>query len=338
MQVQSGDFRKNWQRRQRKLHKSGADCAYLYAHLEADTGEIFYIGMGETPGRPWAINRRTAKHKNRIKKHGLKVEIITEPHMKWELAGWWECWWIAACRAAGFDLVNLTDGGDGLSREAALRLNGSPEARKKNSDGVRKAKKNAPDRWFNRFSPELAWEIGIRKGTKKQVAEFFGISTSTLTKIRLHIENLLGIPPQRNVGNRAKSPTADVILRRKASFKKTWANRTQIQTEDFSKKVSKGRMSAPDHWSNRLTETDLWDIATLLASAKNLSQRYGITLSQVKYIREKFDRIIGAPQRKTFIFGNPQGLAKVHPTHRTEIANKGWETRRRNQLLKKEVD
>jgi hypothetical protein len=33
--------------------------------------------------------------------------------MKWELAGWWECWWIAACRAAGFDLVNLTDGGDG---------------------------------------------------------------------------------------------------------------------------------------------------------------------------------------------------------------------------------
>jgi hypothetical protein len=85
----------------------------LYAHLEADTGEIFYIGRGETPGRPWAINCRTAKHKNRIKKHGLKVEIITEPHLTWGLSGWWECWWIAACRAAGFDLVNLTDGGDG---------------------------------------------------------------------------------------------------------------------------------------------------------------------------------------------------------------------------------
>jgi hypothetical protein len=112
MQIQSGDFKKNWQRRQRKLHKSGADCAYLYAHLEADTGEIFYIGMGETPGRPWSLGDRTNKHKNRIKKHGVKVEIITEPHMKWELAGWWECWWIAACRAAGFDLVNLTDGGD----------------------------------------------------------------------------------------------------------------------------------------------------------------------------------------------------------------------------------
>lgn len=114
MQIQSGDFKKKWKKRQLALYKSGIDCSYLYAHLEADTGNIFYIGMGKTPGRPWSMKDREYPHKKRAKEHGVIVQIITDSIHNWKVAGWWECWWIASCRLSGFNLVNLTNGGDGV--------------------------------------------------------------------------------------------------------------------------------------------------------------------------------------------------------------------------------
>lgn len=113
-QIQSIDFKRKWQKRQNSLYKSGVDCSYLYVHLESDTGNIFYVGMGKTPGRPWSMKNREYLHKKRVKEHGVIVRIITDSVHNWKIAGWWECWWIAICRMSGFDLVNLTNGGDGV--------------------------------------------------------------------------------------------------------------------------------------------------------------------------------------------------------------------------------
>lgn len=111
--MQDLNFKKKWQKAQRALHKSGVDCSYVYVHLEKDTQKIFYIGLGKTAGRPWDLNDRSEDHKNRVIEHGVDVQIITNSIHNWYIAAWWESWWIAACRAAGFDLVNLTNGGEG---------------------------------------------------------------------------------------------------------------------------------------------------------------------------------------------------------------------------------
>jgi hypothetical protein len=338
MLPEAAKFIDDWQAAQKARLEIGIEeDSYVYLHLNADDDQPHHVGVGHTIGRPWGMKRRNSKHKNKVEKHGVRVEIISEDLTDAQ-AKWWEVRWIKVLREAGYELTNLTDGGDGLTSEVAFRINGTAEARRKNSEGVRRAKKNAPDRWFNIFSPEQAFEIGVRLGTKKQVAEFFGISTSTLSKIRAHFDALLGVPPQRIKGNKGKRPTEDVILRRKASFKKTWAKRTKEQKEDFSEKVSKGRMAAPSHWSNRLTETDLWNIGTLLLSTKELSSKYGITKSQVGYIRNKIEKLIGAPPRRKHIPGRKVGLALVSEERRTEIALKIWETRRRNKLLNQGVE
>lgn len=104
---------KRWQKTQKDLLKEGSDCAYLYMHLEADTDEPFYIGMGDTSVRPWSNGSRSKKHKARANKHGKRVHVEAVPNMTFDNALWWEVRWIKAFRDAGYDLVNLTDGGDG---------------------------------------------------------------------------------------------------------------------------------------------------------------------------------------------------------------------------------
>jgi hypothetical protein len=123
-------FKKRWQGEQKARRESGADCAYLYVHLEQDSGEPFYVGMGETVGRPWETARRSDYYKSVFKKHGVRTEIIATD-LDWETAGWWEQRWISALRKAGYRLVNIADGGDGLSSRAAKEVNGRPEVRAK---------------------------------------------------------------------------------------------------------------------------------------------------------------------------------------------------------------
>lgn len=112
MLPEAAAFKKNWQKHQRALLESGVDCSYLYVHLEADTGKPFYVGMGETKTRPWG-KKRSSKHKNRANKHGNRVELVSDSDLSWETALWWEVRWVKALKAAGFELANLTEGGDG---------------------------------------------------------------------------------------------------------------------------------------------------------------------------------------------------------------------------------
>jgi hypothetical protein len=87
---------------------------YVYQHKKPD-GIPFYVGKGKGP-RAYQFSKRSAWHKNVVAKHGRKnisVEIIEcqSEQDAFEL----ERQLIAELTAAGIELVNLTDGGEGAS-------------------------------------------------------------------------------------------------------------------------------------------------------------------------------------------------------------------------------
>jgi hypothetical protein len=108
---------------------------YIYALCHPDTHEVRYVGKTSR------LNVRLQEHLNnkdnedtrksrwiaKLRREGKIPELFileTVVETAWEFA---EQKWIAFFRAKGIDLVNLTDGGDGLH-------NPSEETRKKLSD------------------------------------------------------------------------------------------------------------------------------------------------------------------------------------------------------------
>lgn len=85
---------------------------YVYVHYRGDNGNPFYVGKGK--GRraydKWSRNR----HWNYIvNKHGYSYKIIRE-NLNENCANTLERIEIARLRNSGFDLCNMTDGGDGV--------------------------------------------------------------------------------------------------------------------------------------------------------------------------------------------------------------------------------
>lgn len=104
------------------------DKYYVYLHRKPD-GTVFYVGKGQ--GKR-AINfaRRSAWHKSTVAKYGrhnISVEFLyTE--LSDDEAKWLEIATIAHLRELGEPLINLTDGGDGVS---GVKKPHTPESRRK---------------------------------------------------------------------------------------------------------------------------------------------------------------------------------------------------------------
>jgi hypothetical protein len=114
MYTETKDYKENWKKAQRARLKSGCENnSYIYLHLNADDDVPHHVGMGNTINRPWEMkNSRSNKHKNKTTKHGVRVEIISDELTK-EAAKFWEIAWIKALKDTGYELTNLTDGGEG---------------------------------------------------------------------------------------------------------------------------------------------------------------------------------------------------------------------------------
>lgn len=86
---------------------------YVYLHIRKTDGRIFYVGKG-------CGNRATSKrHRSdwwwkTVRKHGYDVEIAQKEITEKD-AFFLEEWLIAKFRHEDHPLVNLTDGGDGIS-------------------------------------------------------------------------------------------------------------------------------------------------------------------------------------------------------------------------------
>jgi hypothetical protein len=91
---------------------------YVYIHIDPRTDEIRYVGKGKND-RASRMSRRYGYHKNWIKQLellGLKPIVrIVEANLKEKEALEKEKELISEYRKNGFNLTNLTDGGDGIS-------------------------------------------------------------------------------------------------------------------------------------------------------------------------------------------------------------------------------
>jgi len=113
MLPEAAAYKRKWQKAQRARLKDGCvNDSFVYLHLNADDDLPHHVGMGDVAKRPWEMKAsRSSKHKNKTAKHGVRVELISD-ELTWENAQWWEVRWIKALKAVGFELTNLTDGGD----------------------------------------------------------------------------------------------------------------------------------------------------------------------------------------------------------------------------------
>jgi len=91
---------------------------YVYEHWRLDRDECFYVGKG-TGRRAYEMSRRNIHHKAiqaKVAREGFAIEVrIVACGLTEEAAFSLECERIRFWRAAGVDLANMTDGGEGMS-------------------------------------------------------------------------------------------------------------------------------------------------------------------------------------------------------------------------------
>lgn len=143
---------------------------YVYQHLKADSGEIFYVGKGMGK-RAYDNYHRSKYWKGIVAKYGVRVEFIKENLTEAESLQL-EIQTIANYRVNGFNLINMTDGGDGTSGYSHTE-----EHRKKMSE--KQTGKNNP-----RFG-----KVGTRKGAL--------VSAETIEKLKLSHTGKLHSEEQR---------------------------------------------------------------------------------------------------------------------------------------------
>lgn len=105
---------------------------YTYIHIRNDIGEVFYVGKG-TGRRAFALGRNPYWN-SIVAKHGHTVHIVAYFANEAD-AFEHEKEMIAELRAAGFNLANMTDGGEGSSgwvpsAETKARISATSKGRK----------------------------------------------------------------------------------------------------------------------------------------------------------------------------------------------------------------
>ena len=123
---------------------------YVYGHYTADTDELFYVGKG-TRRRAWSKSGRSEHWNNKVNKHGLVVKILEE-ELTDEAAYQRENELITEYRLAGKKLVNICEGGIGMSSADAQRISQDPDWQRKNAE---RAKRLSQDPEFLRKMAEV---------------------------------------------------------------------------------------------------------------------------------------------------------------------------------------
>jgi hypothetical protein len=173
------------------------EAYFTYAHCRQTNGSIFYIGKGKRDRTVSHANRNNY-WKNVVSKHGLNIMLLAKWKTEQE-AFEHEKFLIWCFRDMGMQLVNMTDGGEGLS-------NPSAETRKKMST------QNAMKR------PEVSAKISAaRKGKllstehKKKLSEVQSgrkLSDSTRQKMSDRYANGLDAEYRKKLSESAKKAWA----------------------------------------------------------------------------------------------------------------------------------
>jgi hypothetical protein len=89
---------------------------YVYIHRKATTGEVFYVGKGQGD-RAYSYRNRNDWWLNIAMKHGVHVDVVLDGLQEWyalELEKDLICLH-GRCDIGTGTLVNMTDGGEGIS-------------------------------------------------------------------------------------------------------------------------------------------------------------------------------------------------------------------------------
>ena len=106
--------------------------AIVYKHIRISDNEIFYIGIGYNAKRAYSKKNRNLYWKNYTNKHQYKVEI-THTNICWEEACSIEKYLISFYGRKDLllgNLLNMTDGGEGLINPSNITLQKFINARK----------------------------------------------------------------------------------------------------------------------------------------------------------------------------------------------------------------
>ena len=199
---------------------------YVYIHARPDTNDvhgIFYVGKGNTKRVNSLHRKRNPHHVNIVKKYGVKSIIVrkllceSEQHA-FEL----EIQIIAILRRMNVNLVNLTNGGEGLSGYVT-----PPESRLKISNAMKKIQGNQETR------EKLSKTMKIVKGTPEARAKQSETSKKikgTLearAKMSAKMKEVKGTPESRlqnsNAIKKAKG-TPEAKAKISATSKRAWEN------------------------------------------------------------------------------------------------------------------
>ncbi len=157
----------------------------IYALCHPETKEIRYVGKTKMDTHRRLLGHLEEKGKTRkvrwvafLKKQGLLPELIILEEVdeqEWKVA---EQQWIIHCRLLGYDLVNLTDGGDGVhnpSEEARQHLStvlkekyaNDPEYRTAVIERMRSPEKRAATSKFHKGREHTSEQIAKRAETMR---------------------------------------------------------------------------------------------------------------------------------------------------------------------------
>jgi hypothetical protein len=172
---------------------------YVYEHIRNDTGEVFYVGKG-SGDRIWIESNRNPYWKNIAKKCGKVIKRKLIKNIDEEFAFLIECERIDQLLRLGYNLANLTSGGEGAS-------NPSQETRKKMSES-HSGEKNSRFSLNSRrqkllrkeFVPKDVMRANMRKNhwskTGKYIPVKHNLSDETKLKMSLIKKNLPDIECQ----------------------------------------------------------------------------------------------------------------------------------------------
>jgi len=203
---------------------------YVYEHIRKDSNLPFYVGKGKG-NRAYVTQHKTQYWKNIVAKHGYEVKIIAKD-LDEDLSFIVEVERIDQLRRINLNLVNLTDGGEGMSgykftKEAALKRAEKLRGRKRPdiSSRMKGVKK----------SPEHRANLALAKmGVKASVEARLKMSNSRKGRVSAMLGKNHSVEAKQKISESVNKAYADGLVAEKISQK----IKSLYESNDYRNKVA----------------------------------------------------------------------------------------------------
>ncbi len=244
----------------------------VYFHRRKDTGEVFYVGIGNRK-RPYKTKRRSEFWWNIVNKVGYDIEIV-HTGLTWKQACKLERHYIKEFgrRDLGLgNLVNLTDGGDGHKNPSKQER----QRRKERATG----NKYCVGREVSQETRQLLSDL--MKGIPRHTEEF-----KEYMSARMSGE---GNPGYGKRGENSITGWYGKKHTEETKKKIAEGNKGKVYSDETRKKISEARMGKPS-WNKGMIMTYRNGSAKLLEEqVKSIRKEYAEGNTTHKKLAEKYD-------------------------------------------------